>query len=92
MRGSTSYNTLQVRVSNSFNELIPFVYEVNVVDKIQDGSVTPSEEAPTELDDSMERVGDDAVDFSLVNAWSERQNKKEAKMCFSGSRPKGRHQ
>ena len=39
--GSTSCNPQQVRVNNSFSELIPFEYKVNDVDQPQDCSSVP---------------------------------------------------
>ena len=77
MQGSTSCNTQQVRVSNSFNELIPFVYEMNKVDQLQDGSGVPLEEDPKEIDGSTEGVTDNAFDISLVRTSSAQQKKKK---------------
>ena len=86
-QGIASTASQQVRTSNSFNALIPFVYEV-------DDSASLQECNEAQFDD----VAEDEEGYTkgtkeegLLNPMSSRQKKKAAKILFSGNRPKGRH-
>ena len=49
------------------------------------------EEGSHEEDDAIENPQEAAITAAIASPISARQKKKEAKMLFSGSRPKGRH-
>ena len=81
-QASTSSTFPHVKISNSFNELIPYVYE----DRETDCSEASFE------DDTREVKGPMPTTINAHNRpTSSRQKKKEAKAQFSKSRPKGRH-
>ena len=67
-------------MSNSFNELIPFVYDEQEDAQSQDGT--------EDLNYGRE---EDAITIDLVKPTSSRQKKKKAKLNFSRSWPKGHH-
>ena len=83
------YRTSTVPTNNSFNGLIPYVYNCeDTVLQDDNGGESPNE-AVLEQDYTSESFSDTKV--QVASPISARQRKKEAKMLFSGSRPKGRH-
>ena len=79
--------TQLVRTSNSFNALIPFVYEVEESASPHVSGEAPFEEEAEEGKDFIKEM----EEVDSVIPMSSRQKKKEAKKLFSGNRPKGRH-
>ena len=83
--------TSAVPINNSFNGLIPYVYERDDDGPI-DGCVGgPLKEGNHEEDDTDEKFQEAVEAMDVSTPISARQMKKEAKLLFSGSRPKGRH-
>ena len=79
-----------ILISNSFSGLIPYVYNKDGRDHLDDGTGLSHDE---DLDEIEEKgaVIDDYVEDVITSPISNRQKKKAAKILHSGSRPKGRH-
>ena len=83
--------TANVSINNSFQGLIPYVYDREAKVPVNDCEVDSPCEGTLEKDDTIENfnvVEDETASASPISA---RQRKREAKMLFSGSRPKSRH-
>ena len=84
--------TSTVPIDNSFNGLIPYVYDREDNGPLDDAEGRSLEEGSHEEDDTNENPHETAVAVAAIaTPISARQKKREAKMLFSGSRPKGRH-
>ena len=80
-----------VQIQNSFNGLIPYEYDRE--DHVpEDGCLGNSQNEDTiEKDDIIETLNEVETETAFASPISARQRKREAKMLFSGNRPKGRH-
>ena len=88
---SCENRTAPVPIDNSFNGLIPYVYdrETNVPEDDCEGD--PPCEGTLEDDEHNANFNGVEVEIVSTSPISARHRKREAKMLFSGSRPKGRH-
>ena len=83
--------TASVQINNSFNALIPYEYD-REDDVPIDGCMGNSQDEGTiEKEDIIETINEVEIETVFASPISARQRKREAKMLFSGSRPKGRH-
>lgn len=80
IHGSTSFDSRHISTSNSFNGLIPYEYDLHDDDQSQD-----------DTEEALDVQANPAIRPAPLGPMSARQAKKEAKMQFSRSRPKGRH-
>ena len=85
--GVASTTSQCVRTSNSFNALIPFVFEVEDPASPQECEGVPLEEEVENGEHNSKEVEEEVS----TSPMSSKQKKKEAKKLFSGKRPKGRH-
>ena len=84
--------TSTIPIDNSFNGLIPYVYDIEDNSPLDDCVRRSQEEGSHEEDDTNEKTPEIVAVTTSASPISGSQKKKEAKMLFSGSRPKGRHQ
>ena len=85
-QGSSSSTLHHVRISNSFNKLIPYICLWHLCDKPLSRSFWRGGHGIY----GIERRNNDTV-VAHVNPISSRQKKRETKMQFSRTRHKGRH-
>ena len=90
-QGSTSSSSQHIKISNSFNELVPYAYDSKENAQPQECAEAILAEDPKDKEDITHSEVEDVVDTTHVSHISSRQRKKEAKNLFSGSRPKSRH-
>ena len=93
LSGNPTSSNQEIKISNSFNGLVPYVYDTRAP---VDTENIPHTDTLVVLEcDRLESFGMD-IDIGgpsspPASPVSSRQRKQESKMPFSGSRPKGRH-
>ena len=83
--------TSSVPINNSFNGLIPYVYDREDNVPCGDCMDRSMNEDNYKENATNENFHEAAIEDSFVSPTLARHKKREAKMLFSGSRPKGRH-
>ena len=91
IQGAIATSSPSLQISNSFNELIPYVYATSLKERNEDSPNAPLEEESKDRDSGFKECVEDDTNATDASTLSSRQRKKEAKRLFSATRPKGRH-